>query len=134
MRTSLPLRLSLATLAALVFVVAGAARPAPEGPFHTRLLRSAPAKDTVLASSPASVELWFSEKIELPASRVRLKNAAGQEIGLGDLTRDDRVADSPVVARILTPLAAGAYQVDWSAASKDGHPVTGNFAFTIRGN
>ena len=40
---------------------------------HTRLVRSIPGADSVLTASPATVQLWFSEKIELGLSRVRIE-------------------------------------------------------------
>lgn len=124
------LRLPLAAL--LVAVLATAAASTPAARFHTRLVRSAPAKDAVLTAAPAALELWFSEKIDLAASRVQLVDAAAKPVPTAAITRDDSKPDQPVVARITGPLANGVYTVHWSAASGDGHPVRGSFSFTVK--
>lgn len=98
---------------------------------HTRLLRSIPGKDSVIASSPATIQLWFSEKIELGLSRVRIEGA-GKTVALSPLTQNASVAGAPVVGRVPAPLADGTYTVHWTAASGDGHAVKGSFGFTIK--
>lgn len=87
--------------------------------------------DDTVVTSPAAVKLWFSEKIELPVSSVKLTGPKGAKIALGKLTAADS-AGSPVVATITKPLTDGAYRVSWKAASKDGHPATGTVDFTVR--
>ncbi len=124
------LRLPLAAL--VVAVLATVAASAPAERFHTRLVKSAPAKDTVLAAAPAALELWFSEKIDLAASRVQLVDAAAKPVPTAAITRDDSKPNEPVVARITGPVADGVYTVNWSAASGDGHPVKGSFNFTVK--
>ena len=99
---------------------------------HTRLLRSIPGKDSVVTASPATIQLWFSEKIELGLSRVRIEGAGGKSVALSPLTQDASVADAPVVGRVPAPLADGTYTVHWTAASRDGHAVKGSFGFAIK--
>ena len=36
-----------------------------------------------------------------------------------------------IVGTLRNPLGKGAYQVDWTAASNDGHKMTGHFAFSV---
>lgn len=131
-----PLRLPLAALALLVLVGAAASRPAyetrPDAPFHTRLVKSVPSKDTTLTESPASLQLWFSERIELPISKVQLVGPGNRVVPTADLTRDDRKPDAPVVALLVTELAPGAYVVNWTAGSADGHAVKGAYRFTVK--
>ena len=99
---------------------------------HTRLLRSIPGKDSVITASPATIQLWFSEKIELGLSRVRIEGAGGKSVALSPLTQDASAADAPVVGRVPSPLADGTYTLHWTAASRDGHAVKGSFGFTIK--
>lgn len=114
----------------LVAVIATTA--ASTGAFrHTRLLKSLPAADSVITASPATIQLWFSEKIELGLSRVRVVDAAGKSVSITPLTQDASKADAPVVGRVPAPLADGRYTVNWTAASGDGHAVKGTFSFTI---
>ncbi len=97
---------------------------------HTRLVKSAPAKDSVVAA-PTSLQLWFNEKVDLGITRVRLADAAGAAVAVGPLTRADS-ADAPIVAAVMGAVPAGVYTVSWSTASKDGHPVRGTFNFTVK--
>jgi methionine-rich copper-binding protein CopC len=127
--TSLRLRLPFAAL--LVAVLAATAASVPAERFHTRLLRSTPAKDSVIAAAPAAIELWFSEKVDLAASRVQLVDASAKVVTTAALTQAAGEG-TPVVARITGPVADGVYTVNWSAASGDGHAVKGSFGFTVK--
>ncbi len=115
-----------------VAVSIGAASAAPASAVrHLRLLRSAPAADSVLAVSPSDIRLWFSETPELRTIRVELANAGGQEVALGEPTRAES-KDAPVVAALTAPIPAGQYKVSWRSMSKDGHVVKGDFDFRVR--
>ena len=124
----------IAVIATTAATTAATSRPsAEESAFrHTRLLRSLPTADSVIKASPTTVQLWFSEKIELGLSRVRVIDAAGKSVSIAPLTQDATKANAPVVGRVPTPLADGVYTVNWTAASADGHAVKGTFNFTIR--
>jgi methionine-rich copper-binding protein CopC len=104
----------VALLAALVLA---AASPAEGARRHVRLVKSTPVKD--------------SEPVELGVTRVRLTGVSGTTVATGPLKRAD-VADAPIIAAVLGPMADGIYTVNWSTASKDGHPVRGTFEFTVR--
>lgn len=131
-----PNRLPLAALLLAVLVGAAFSRPTddarPDAARHTRLVKSIPAKDTTLTESPASLQLWFSERIELPISKVQLVGPGNRVVPTADLTRDDRTPDAPVVALLVTELAPGAYVVNWTAGSADGHAVKGAYRFTVK--
>lgn len=90
----------VATTAANHASAVGATRSGSEAMRHTRLLRSMPGRDSVVAASPATVQLWFSERIELGLSRVRIEGAGGKSVSLSPLTQDASVADAPVVGQI----------------------------------
>jgi methionine-rich copper-binding protein CopC len=117
----------------MIGALAAAATPATRGvPFHTKLLKSAPAANDTLTAAPTAISLWFNEKVELKVTTVKLAGPAGA-VKLAAATRDDKVKDAPVVAAITTPLAAGSYTASWSVAGDDGHPVKGSFAFVVKG-
>jgi methionine-rich copper-binding protein CopC len=101
-------------------------------PRHAHLEKSEPANNDTLARSPAAIRLWFSEKIELPVSSVKLANGAGAAIALKPLARPDTGEKAPVIASLQKPLAAGNYVVSWTAAAQDGHASTGKFEFTVK--
>lgn len=97
---------------------------------HLRLVRSFPAKDTVLTSAPDAVRLWLSEPTQAPVSKVTVTAAAGDTVKLDALTRD-AAADAPLVGKFTKPVGAGQYTVTWKAMSKDGHVVNGTFGFRV---
>jgi methionine-rich copper-binding protein CopC len=125
-------RFPLAVLVIGLVGIAAASTPAHDARFHTRLVKSIPSKDTTVSTSPASLQLWFSEKIELPISRVQLVGPDNKVVPTANITRDDSKPDSPVVALLVTELANGAYVVNWTAGSADGHAVKGAYRFTVK--
>ena len=98
---------------------------------HLRLVRSFPAADTVLARSPDTVRLWWSEPPELPFTKIELKNAKGVAVKLRPATRSIDKKDASVAASIVSPLTQGTYNVSWRTMSKDGHVMKGTFAFRV---
>ena len=120
-----------ARLSFLMLVAGSAIAAAPRGAMHTHLKKSLPAaNDTV--PSPANLELWFSEKIELPFSRVTIKNLAGVAQPIGALKFSDASDTAAVIVPVTSSLAPGEYTVGWSAAAQDGHPARGTFKFTVK--
>jgi methionine-rich copper-binding protein CopC len=99
---------------------------------HTHLEKSEPANNDTIARSPAAIRLWFSEKVELPVTTVKLADAAGGAIALAPLARPDTGEKAPVIVSLQKPLAAGNYVVTWMTAAKDGHPSNGTIAFTVK--
>jgi copper transport protein len=97
---------------------------------HAHLRRSEPAANARLESSPSAIRLWFTERPELPFTRVQLRGADSTDIPLGTLARNSDDA-SGVWVPLPSPLAAGAYTVIWRTAAADGHATTGRFTFTV---
>lgn len=98
---------------------------------HLKLVRSSPSADTVLAKSPDAIRLWLSEPADAAVSKITLATAApGANVALAKITQDTS-KNAPLVAKITTPLPAGAYTVTWKAMSKDGHVVNGTFGFRV---
>ena len=124
-RHPLVLLLALAALVGTTSATAAARR-------HTRLIRSIPARDTVVTALPPRLQLWFSEAITLNVSRVRLVGPGQRSHALAPLARDGNSAASPVTAPWPDSLGQGRYVVHWSTASRDGHVVRDSFAFNFR--
>ncbi len=113
-----------ALLAALFLLLA----PAPASA-HLHLTGSAPAADDSLRAAPAEIRLSFTERVELRFSDISLVGPLG-EVRTGEIFVP---VDSPSVlaVRVLGGLGAGEYTVHWRAASADGHPMEGEYRFTI---
>jgi methionine-rich copper-binding protein CopC len=98
---------------------------------HVHLKKSTPANKETVTGSPKSISLWFSEKVELAVTNVKVADAKGVAAELGALKRE--AADTaPVVTDVLKPLGAGRYTLTWSVAGKDGHPQKGTVSFTVK--
>jgi methionine-rich copper-binding protein CopC len=98
---------------------------------HVHLVKSEPAaNDTIVA--PAVVRLWFSEKVELKITTVKLRHSAGGVVTMGKVTRSGADDGAPLVAPITGALAPGAYVVNWSTAADDGHPSKGAIDFVVK--
>jgi copper transport protein len=97
---------------------------------HGTLRRSRPAAGATLHEVPRLLRLEFNEAPELAVSSVRLLDARRREIALSPLrTPGDSLR--VVIADVAGQLAAGRYTVQWQIAGRDGHPVRGQFDFTI---
>src|SRR5688572_17153587 len=103
-----------------------AARPAPR--MHATLLRSEPAKDSTVAA-PTRIYLVFSEEVEPSLGGIRLVGPGGQVVTLK--TAGDPRNVSALVAPVPASLAPGSWRVEWRIVSEDGHPIDGDFSFTV---
>jgi methionine-rich copper-binding protein CopC len=115
-----------------VTAAAGSGNSTLRGALHTHLIKSEPAANDTLIAIPRALRLWFSEKVELPVTRVKLTDAAGAAIELAPLARPDTGEHAPIVATLRKPLPPGTYLVTWSTAAKDGHPAKGSYPFVMR--
>jgi copper transport protein len=112
---------------AAVLLVSFAAVTTAPARLHTALRRSEPANEARLGTPPTRIALWFTARPQLPFSHVRLAGATG------DVALDKLVADTGngIVARIAGPMPDGAYTVHWQTGSADGHPIRGEFTFSV---
>jgi copper transport protein len=118
--------LAFAALATMLARPALAARPVR---MHATLLSSEPAKGSTVTSSPTRVYLVFSEEVEPSLGRIRLVGPGGRVVAL-ESTGDPRNV-SALMARVTTPLDRGTWRVEWRIVSEDGHPIDGDFTFTV---
>ncbi len=114
-------RLLAAVTLALVVVVAGA----PAASAHNSLVSTAPAADAELARTPDAIVLTFDEPAIALGTRIVVTGPAGV-VSAGA----PALVDSTVRQPLLPGAPEGRYTVDWRVTSADGHPITGQFAFT----
>jgi methionine-rich copper-binding protein CopC len=115
----------LFALAALALVAVLGAAPATA---HSVLLQTSPARGATVASAPDSVALTFNEMPQGEFSTIHVTGPDGQRRDNGHV----QVVNDVVTEPLGGTRPAGRYVVDWRVVSADGHPVSGEFAFTAR--
>ncbi|HPF61443.1 MAG: copper resistance protein CopC [Gemmatimonadetes bacterium] len=97
---------------------------------HLRLTKSQPGKDSLLASAPTQICLWYSQEPQLRLSSVTLTGPQGA-VQLGKVTQSP--ADSSLlVTQIEGAMVGGDYTIAWRTASADGHVIRGTIPFSVR--
>lgn len=95
---------------------------------HATLLASEPKAGVTLTASPARIRLLFSEPMEPTLATISIEDHAGQSTPL-------TVSGDPHdVHALIAPVQLsgnGDFRVVWHVVSADGHPVGGNFLFTV---
>ena len=94
---------------------------------HAVLLRTDPAPQTTVKTSPAAVKLDFSEAVEVAFGAIRVFDVDGKRVDKGKIT----TADSRREVIVPASLPGGTYTVTWRVVSADGHPVHGGFQFYV---
>lgn len=122
-----------AVLALLALLLAGSvvllsARPAAA---HDALISSDPANGTTVEVLPAALTLSFSAALlsDEGSTVVQVTDAAGTELSSGSPEVNQNVVTQP-----LDGTATGNITVLWRVVSSDGHPVSGELAFTVAGS
>ena len=104
--------------------------PARPGLAHASLVKSTPAGGAKLSKAPSEVRAWFSEKLAVKGSVIRLQDSHMKVLASGGVDTKAKTLD--VMAVKAPILSAGTYTVTWLAVSDDdGATEKGSFRFTI---
>lgn len=124
-RSTAPLALAATLLAAFVLLFAW---PQP-ATAHDALVESSPAADSTVETLPGELTLTFSAALigGDGSTEIVVTDAAGESVTDGAAELDGAMVTQPLVAEA----DAGQYQVLWKVVSSDGHPTSGEFAFTV---
>lgn len=122
------LRASAAALAVSVLTLTPAAVGGATAQAHTGLQSSTPADGEQLTAPPDSVTLTFSQAVNAEYVQVAVTGPDGTSIATGPAR-----VEGPVVTQPVTATADGAHTVAFRVVSVDGHPVSGQLAFTLNG-
>lgn len=114
----------------LALGTAAAALAAPAVLAHAKLQSSQPAANSTVSPAPAQVRLQFNEPLELPFSKVKLVDEKGAVVEAAKLAADP--ADAKALIATTPGLHAGAYRVQWTTVTRDGHKVKGEFPFRVK--
>jgi hypothetical protein len=120
------------TLRILLLLLVGALilGPTQGAVAHDALVGTDPADGSTVRTAPEALTLTFTGEIATVGAQVvvRAAGAAGQDLVDGP----PEVAGAEVV-QPLTALGPGDYEVLWRVTSQDGHPISGELAFTVAG-
>ncbi|MDT0275564.1 copper resistance CopC family protein [Blastococcus goldschmidtiae] len=120
------LLLRLATLAAVVLTVLGLGIGSASA--HAELATSEPSEAQTLTTPPRQITLTFTEAVRAGSAEVVVRGADGRSVTTGPATVTDAVVQQPVELG-----SNGSYLVAYRVVSQDGHPVTGELAFSYAG-
>jgi copper resistance protein C len=95
---------------------------------HMKAAKTEPAADSTLTSSPARVQVWFTQVPDPKLTKLEVTGPAGAVKLNGFKVNDDKSA----VATVEGTLANGRYTVRWQSAGDDGHVQKGEFAFSVK--
>lgn len=93
---------------------------------HTGLQSSSPEADSIVEQGFNEIVLEFNTEVE-PLSSFKLKAQNGSELQIDTLDIDG----SRIVGTIDDEIPNGIYTVEWKIVGSDGHPIEGDFKFTV---
>jgi putative copper export protein/methionine-rich copper-binding protein CopC len=96
---------------------------------HALPVRYNPAQNAVLRTSPAQVQITFSEQLNPDISKIVVVNPSNQEVD----NHDSQISGDALTMTVTLPLLpAGTYVVFWRTHSaEDGHVVGGSYLFHV---
>jgi methionine-rich copper-binding protein CopC len=98
--------------------------------FHTELKSSIPARNAVLAKSPAAVTLTFTEGVVVGVSKIAILKS--DSTVLKTLMVKKGADAATLTADVPAALPAGKYLVRYSTAADDGHAAKGLIPFSVK--
>lgn len=93
---------------------------------HTGLESSSPQDGDIINEELQQVTLTFETKIE-QGSTFELQDSNGETIPDENIS----LSENQMIGNFLNPLENGEYQVNWKIIGADGHPIEGEFSFTV---
>lgn len=93
---------------------------------HTGLESSSPQNGEVVVEDLKQIALNFETKVE-QNSTFELKSSNGDSIPVESIT----LSDNQMVGSLSNSLENGDYQVNWKIIGADGHPIEGDFSFSV---
>jgi hypothetical protein len=117
------MRRAAAVLAAALTAVLVTTAPAEA---HTTLTSSDPKKGATV-TSPRQIRLTFGDPVRFTGVVVLDAKGGHHESG------KSHAVDNHVTEQVAGVLVPGVYTVGWRVVAPDGHPVTGEYTFTVKG-
>lgn len=93
---------------------------------HTGLKSSSPENGEVVKQEIQDITLTFDTKVE-QNSKFTLNDSNGNLITIGNI----ELNENTMGGNLLEPLKTGDYQLMWNIIGADGHPIEGEFSFSV---
>jgi len=103
----------------------------PQAYAHTGLVGTSPSDGQKVYSTVDSLTLEFSGKVELLPNAFQLFNSSGEVLKLGKPQLNELENFTTITIPTLGNINEGWYAVGWKVVSKDGHPVSGAYSFSV---
>ena len=97
---------------------------------HAKLLSSNPANNAVVSTAPRALTLRFNERVVPTFTKVVLTMPEHRGMTVPVKVSFDKVGKTVTVVP-NTKLGKGSYNIEWSAASSDGHKLSGHVHFKV---
>lgn len=97
---------------------------------HAHLVSSNPAANATVAAAPKAITLTFNEKLAPAFSKFELTmpEMNGMKVAVKTTVSKD---GKSIIGTPQGALMKGAYKIVWTAASADGHKMTGEVVFRV---
>lgn len=118
------LAVAAATLLTLAVLLLGAGRAVA----HNTVQSTDPADGSTVATAPDRVTLTFDQPAQALGTEIVVLGPDGVVVSTGAA----ELVDTSVSQAVTGELPAGTYTVRWRVTSADGHPLSGEFAFTAQ--
>lgn len=96
---------------------------------HAFLDHALPKVGSTVHGSPSEVKIWFTERLILPFSTLKVFDASGAEVEKPDKHLDP--SDGALFIVSVPPLNPGKYKVVWRVTAVDTHVTNGSFTFEV---
>lgn len=107
---------------------AGLMLAATQANAHATVTHAEPAANASVAA-PKMIVLHFNEALEAKLSNFKLTDVDGKEMATMPMAAPDNKSLAAMPHALLTP---GLYTISWTAVGGDGHPMKGNYSFTVK--
>ena len=98
----------------------------PNAAAHTYLDTTNPEDGAIVTEPLQSIDLTYAGKIEV-GSTFKVTSSNGEEIETVSMD----LVDGVLTGTFDAPLPNDDYTVEWNSISEDGHPLAGQFSFTV---
>jgi methionine-rich copper-binding protein CopC len=95
---------------------------------HMKASKMEPAANSTVTTSPARIQVWFTQAPDPKVSKLELAGPAGPI----KLVGFQATTGKSIVATIDGNLLDGRYTARWQAAGDDGHVQKGEYVFTVK--